>query len=289
MTCNEELAARIKAGTDAQGNMLRLWQQTKGFIHVVAASYQGFADIEDLEQEGFLALYDAVEGFCPERGCKFLTYAEHWMRRRMMQHIQNNKAVRIPANKQWDILRYKKLARAFLASMDREPTPCEVMAFMGLTRKQASDLERAAGMGGTRSIDEPVFGGEDETALQELLPSGGSLEDDAVARLDYEEMKSALWKCVDGLEGEQPRIIRLIYKSGMNRGEAGKEIGMDGNAVRRQEKKALWSLRQERNASRIRPYYEEYIQARAYGGGTEWDSVTERVALSLLEKYESAD
>lgn len=286
---NEELAVRVREGSDARGDMLLLWRQTKGFIHAVASSYQGLADTEDLEQEGFLALYDAVEGFRPERGCKFLTYAEHWMRRRMTMYIQKDKAVRIPANKQWDALKYEKLVRAFRAGRGREPTEREAMELTGMPPRQASDLERVADMGRTRSLDGPAFGGGDEAALRELIPSGASLEDEAVARMDYEEMKNALWECVDGLEGDQPRVVRLIYGSGMTRADAGREIGIGAGAARREEKKALRSLRQERNAGRIRPYYEEYIQARAYGGGSEWDSVTERVALELAEKYGYAD
>lgn len=50
---NEELVIRIQAGTDVPENMLQLWEQTKAFIHTVALRYQGLAELEDLEQEGY--------------------------------------------------------------------------------------------------------------------------------------------------------------------------------------------------------------------------------------------
>ena len=37
---NEQLVARIQAGVDVPGNMLRLWEQNRGYIALVAKNYQ---------------------------------------------------------------------------------------------------------------------------------------------------------------------------------------------------------------------------------------------------------
>lgn len=95
---NEELVIRIKAGVDVADNMLQLWEQTKSFIHMAARQYQGYAELEDLEQEGYIALYDAVDGYSQEAGCKFLSYASFWIKQRMKRYIENCcMPVRIPA------------------------------------------------------------------------------------------------------------------------------------------------------------------------------------------------
>ena len=78
---NEQLVIHIKAGEDVSGNMAQLWEQTRRFIHTIAARYQGQAEIEDLEQEGYLALCDAVDGYNPAAG--FLTH----------QHIQTGRCL----------------------------------------------------------------------------------------------------------------------------------------------------------------------------------------------------
>lgn len=65
---NEELVARIKAGIDTADNMLALWEQNRGMIGKLARRYSAYADIEDLQQEGYLALYDAIDGFKPDKG-----------------------------------------------------------------------------------------------------------------------------------------------------------------------------------------------------------------------------
>ena len=60
---NEQLAVRIKAGIDTGENMEQLWQQVKDYVAMLARKYKGQAEQEDLIQEGYLALYDAIDGF----------------------------------------------------------------------------------------------------------------------------------------------------------------------------------------------------------------------------------
>jgi RNA polymerase sigma factor (sigma-70 family) len=57
--------------------------------------------IEDLIQEGLLAIVMADERFDGSHGCRFLTYACHWIRQRMDRWVMNNaKTVRLPTY-QW--------------------------------------------------------------------------------------------------------------------------------------------------------------------------------------------
>ncbi|HIT57671.1 MAG TPA: sigma-70 family RNA polymerase sigma factor, partial [Candidatus Galloscillospira stercoripullorum] len=74
---NEELALRIQGG-DPQAAPLLL-SQNKGYLTMLAASYceqfsQDFL-VDDLKQEGALALLDAARRFDPSYGTKLLTYA----------------------------------------------------------------------------------------------------------------------------------------------------------------------------------------------------------------------
>lgn len=57
---NEELVLRIQTGEDEAGSMEALYQQTRHFIHAIAWQYRNSGEMEDLEQEGYLALQDAI-------------------------------------------------------------------------------------------------------------------------------------------------------------------------------------------------------------------------------------
>ena len=53
---------------DEAENMLKLWQQNRGLIHTIARKYAAYDDIEDLEQQGYIGLCDAVQNYRPEEG-----------------------------------------------------------------------------------------------------------------------------------------------------------------------------------------------------------------------------
>ena len=111
---NEQLAARIRAGEDVGENMAQLYDQVKDFIRSVAWKYKGLGELEDLEQEGFLALYDAIDHYEADQGVKFLSYAEYWIRQRMQRYLQvNGSCLRLPVNRQEAISRYKRFCLSF--------------------------------------------------------------------------------------------------------------------------------------------------------------------------------
>ena len=75
MMDNEQLVPRIQAGDNEAENMLQLWKQNKGFIAMIARRYSAGAEMEDLEQEGYIALCEAVQHYDPTRGLSFISYA----------------------------------------------------------------------------------------------------------------------------------------------------------------------------------------------------------------------
>lgn len=108
---NEQLAARIRSGENVGNNMAALYDQVKDFIHAMAYKYHGQGELEDLEQEGFLALYDAIDHYEADQGVKFLTYASHWIRQRMQKYIQNTGSpLRLSAGRQEAIRKYRKFS-----------------------------------------------------------------------------------------------------------------------------------------------------------------------------------
>lgn len=64
---NEQLVIRIRAGENVAENMEQLYLQVKAFIHTIAWKYRDSGEIEDLEQEGYLALYGSLTPPIPTR------------------------------------------------------------------------------------------------------------------------------------------------------------------------------------------------------------------------------
>ena len=289
---NEQLAVRIRAGENVGDNMAILYDQVKDFIHAMAYKYHGQGELEDLEQEGFLALYDAIDHYEADQGVKFLTYASHWIRQRMQKYIQNTgSSLRLPAGRQEAIRKYRKFCTEFQAEQGCKPTEAELCRSLWLTLEQLREIQYDACMTAVKSLDAPIKGaeGEEDTTLGELAASATDPCEELLDRLEQEELCSILWQCVDGLPGKQPDVIRSRYKDNMTMKQCGQFCGISEAEVRKQQLKALRSLRSGENAKKLRPFLpgDAWIYSGALiGNGVDhfnqtWTSSTERVALEL--------
>lgn len=289
---NEQLVVRIRAGENVGDNMAILYDQVKDFIHAMAYKYHGQGELEDLEQEGFLALYDAIDHYEADQGVKFLTYASHWIRQRMQKYIQNTGSpLRLSAGRQKAIRKYRKFCTEFQTEQGRKPTEAELCRSLWLTLEQLREIQYDACMTAVKSLDAPIKGaeGEEDTTLGELAASATDPCEELLDRLEQEELCSILWQCVDGLPGKQPDVIRSRYKDNMTMKQCGQFCGISEAEVRKQQLKALRSLRSGENAKKLRPFLpgDAWIYSGALiGNGVDhfnqtWTSSTERVALEL--------
>ena len=295
---NEQLAARIHAGEDPIESMNQLYDQVNPLIHLIARRFRGCGvDLEDLEQEGFLALYDAVAGYDPEKGVKFSTYAGKWIFSKMARYIQENGSfLRLPVYSQEQIRRYGRFCNAFRVKYGREPSEAVTAAFLDVTLEQVRQIKENAAMTSLASLDAPVAGsdGDEDTTLGDMQAAGGDLEDDVLEKVQQQELQRVLWECVDGLPGGLPEVIRRRYQGGESLKQIGQAAGITIEAVRQQEAKALRELRQPSRARLLLPFLEEderIYSASLKGGGAAvfrctWTSSTERVALRRVESTE---
>ncbi len=100
---NEELALRIQAA-DRQAAEL-LISQNEGYITDLAMDYVSWCDLEDLKQEGAMALLEAAKKFDPSFGTKLLTYATPAMESAMADYgAQTSLSLSIPSSR-YDQLR----------------------------------------------------------------------------------------------------------------------------------------------------------------------------------------
>lgn len=282
---NEELVARIKTGIDVTDNMLSLWEQTRSFIHMMAKRYQGEIDIEDLEQEGYLSLYDAIDGYDTDMGYKFLTYAEHRIKQRMVRYIQNNSAVRIPVHLREKMYQYNKIVNAYQMEHGRKPTRYEIAKEIGISYKSVISLEKAVKMANIQSIDRVI--GEDESiTLGDTVADGIDIESDVIEDVQKEQLKNALWPLVDTLPENQGEILRKRYKEH----KTVREMGDNPEQIRKIETKAIRNLRKPKFREVLLPFFVSNASYSLGISGTSvcrfsqtWTSATERAAIYLSD------
>ena len=287
---NEQLVARIQGGDNEAENMLQLWRQNKAFIAMIARRYSAGAEMEDLEQEGYIALCEAVQHYDPDRGMSFIGYAAFWIKRRMRICADNSRTVRLSFNAGDEVRQYQKIMREYRQEYGCDPSDWELCGFLYVSREKLDQIRKAAQMGNIRSLDEPVQGMDGDISLGDTVASGEDAMEEAIREIDKEQMKRELWLAVDQLPGNLPAAVRLRYEDGLTLEKTGQALGVNRERVRQLESKAFRILRLPRRCKKFRAYFEEYLSAAPIHHvgvrrfNETWTSEVEREALRWAEE-----
>jgi len=242
-TQESRLLSRLASGD--QDARRRLIEAHLGTVSALARRYsrRWGVPLEDLLQEGALALVQAVDHYDPDRGMKLSTYATWWVKQAVRRAaMAQSRPVRIP-EKLWK--RAEELSRAewCLRSLpeqegwDREPSEDS-----SWTDEELEEVRCA--LRPVVSL-ESAIGGEEAYELEELLPDR-SAEDpsDAVARSD------ARYRLAQALAAlpERERTV-LSERTGFeghpqSLTSIGKRLGVSRERARQLEGKALKELRE---------------------------------------------
>lgn len=288
---NEQLVTLIRNHENEAENMLLLWQQNRGIIKKIAWQYKGQAELEDLEQEGFIGLCNAVQGYDQDNGSSFVHYAAFWIRQAMRRHIDNCcSCVRIPVGMREKIQQCRKLQSSFYKYYGRKPTDNEIRLNMGLSWQEYQSLQQALNMSQTGSLDkEREADSSDESCiLADLIAGPDDVESEVLDRVEQEELKETLWPLVDDLPDQQPVLIRSLYVDNLNLKDASERTGIEYNRARAMRDKALRTLRLPSRAKKLLPFITPQAVSMAYSGGVAsfertWTSSTEWAALFEVE------
>ena len=287
---NEQLVARINAGVDTADNMLLLYQQNKGLIYTIAKKYSGLAEMDDLVQEGYIALCEAVNHYEASAGVKFSSYAGTVIRRHMQRYIHGNSSASMPEYISALVHQHRQLCNAFRTRYDRKPTDREICQYLELNGKELALLKKAIEISCTTSLDVAISEDNGETTLCDMIKADCDTEQEVLERVQQEQLKETIWKAVESLPERQANVIRKRYAEGKTLQATGESIGITKERVRQEEYKAFRALRNPRKFERLHSFADDVIYNQAlHGNGVgrfnnTWTSSTENVALKMITK-----
>lgn len=292
---NEQLVLRIKAGEAVADNMLALWQQCQRFIFTIAKRYSAYEDMEDLTQQGYIGLCNAVDGYDPDSETPFINYAAFWIRQSMQRYIDEcSGLVKIPFGLQQKTRKYKKFVSAYMASFGRAPSDQEAAHYLGVSYKRLDEVKKAAVAEQVSSLDVPI-GDEGSDTFSDIVESPERQDNDLLEELQAEQLKSVLWPLVDDLPGRSAEVLRDRFQKNLSFREIAGKAGITDVQARRWQAKGLRELRSPSAIRQLRPFidhntdYDIVYSEALHGNGAErfnttWTSSTERVAISELER-----
>ena len=286
---NEELVAEIKAGINEKENLTALWEQNKRFVAKMAQRYKGYAEFDDLMQEGYIALHDAVEKYDTEKGMLFLTFAGQFIKRAMIRLIRGQDAIRISPHEMELIGKYNMAVNEIKSRTGREPTRAEIRASIGASDKVVDMIEKSIILRNIASTESAICSdtGDDITLMETIADDNNCIEE-AEDRIYHRELKETIWKTVDSLPEDQCHVIHEKYENGKTSMEIGEESGISVNKVFSLENNALRSMRMGRHSIELRRFldvqiYSSAVQQCGVGVFNRTNtSSTERVALNMM-------
>lgn len=120
-----------------------LFQAHRPLVYSIVRQYagRGGADLEDLIQEGNLALVYALARFDPERGVSFGTYAAWWVRAAAQAVTRHPLVGRLTTRSDKRIApRLGAARRKLTLELGRSPTNAELAEELGATREELDEL-----------------------------------------------------------------------------------------------------------------------------------------------------
>lgn len=250
-----ELLKRAQTGDIEARNELMMHNMR--LVKSIAGHYScAGLDSDDLISIGSMGLIPAIEKFDLTSTHKFSTYATYWIKQAIRREIINqNRAVRIPANVQETYNKIRKATEALRQALGHEPTKHQVAKAVGMTAKEVEEI--------TSFFMEPIstdttLTDEDETTVGDLIADENSIDPiDAVYSVELKTMVSAV---LDTLPEKEREVIKLRFgidgHPQRSLEEVGAILGYSREWIRRIEERALIKLRNPIRSNKLKSFLE---------------------------------
>jgi len=187
--------------------------------------YKNYAQLDDVVNQGIIALIDAVEKYDPERGIKFETFASIKVKGSIIDFIRTQ---------DWIPRRLRKLSGDLEAThsrlcseLGRQPTHAELAKEMGLSVERLDRVMEQTHNFNVLSYEEVVW---------QKLSSVGEIGDDATqespeGNLMENELHSQLAGAIDKLNDRERTVISLYYHERLKLKEIAHVLGVSESRV----------------------------------------------------------
>ena len=178
------------------------------FVVSVAKMYAGNPEnFSDVVAAGNMGLIEASEKFDPTRGFKFISFAVWYIRKEMINHLNDNsRTVRVPINQVAILREMMKIGNEISMREGREATFDESLEELVSNNDKYASTKRESILLSTQadqslsSLSNPLTSDSDSGSLIDILDSGVEHSDDGLKDGDAKKIIMILSKALNNLE-----------------------------------------------------------------------------------------
>ena len=205
-------------------------------------SYNNFGQLDDMVNQGIIALIDAVEKYDIEMGNKFETFASIKIRGAIIDFMRKQDWV--PRNQRSLAKELDEVFEKLYCEYGREPAQAEIAQQMDIS---VENLEKVMGQRHNSillSYEEVVF-----ESVQKATPIGTreSNENSPEDELLYSELRSKLGEAIDELNERERQVVSLYYYESLKLKEIATILGISESRVSQIHSAAIMKMKYKLN------------------------------------------
>lgn len=238
----EELLSRYLTSRDEEMKrelVLRYVYIVKTLAMQMRGVYVSIADIDDIVNEGIIALMDALSRFDPEKNVKFTSYASLRIRGAIIDYARKQ---------DWTPRSVRKTAKEIDSAtaqlqvqLGRAPTEAETAEKMGMSLDKYRKSLTDSSLYNLLSLDALIDDTQTEWNMESLTAVENS--NDPARHLAGKELTETLRKAVLALKPREQMVLSLYFRKELNMKEIARILGVSEPRVSQIQSGALAQLR----------------------------------------------
>lgn len=235
-----DISARQKVGTANCRLLVR-----------IAREFQSVnISINDLIQEGYKGLDEAISKYNPEKKVPFAHFAAWWIKMRIMKYIWwYQTTVRLPETQRLAINKLIRISTKFISEHGRVPSMEELLESSGLSEQKVKNFVNLFNCGNLKSVQNIDDLGDDTAVVVEKDPGPEEITDKHI-------VAEAIEQCLGTLSHKHQEFLRDYYGIGRPAvpvGEMARRCGSTTENIRQKRARLVRYLKENCTASLV-PY-----------------------------------